>query len=126
MIQLQDRIYNEIVEKTVTEPEEFEVLNGLNYMECVIKETLRLYPAVTFIARRSEGELKLKDDRILPKNCDIIIHMFGIHRNEKCWPEPDKFDPDRFLPENSVGRHRGAFVPFSIGPRQCMGVYKFI
>lgn len=120
---MQDRVYEEIFEKTSNEHKDFtfEELSELTYMECVIKESLRLYPGVQVIARRSEAELKLKNGLIIPKHCDIFIHIFDIHRNEKYWPEPDKFDPDRFLPENSLERHRYAFVPFSAGARKCMG-----
>lgn len=116
-------MYEEIIEKTSNEHEDFtfEELSELNYMECVIKESLRLYPGVPFIASRSGAELKLKNGLIIPTHCDILIHIFGVYRNEKYWPEPDKFDPDRFLPENSLERHGYTFVPFSAGARKCMG-----
>lgn len=94
-------------------------------MERVIKESLRLYPTVPMIARCSDEEITTKSGYVLPKQAHIYMHLYDIHRNSKYWTEPDKFDPDRFLPENSVDRHPYAFVPFSSGPRNCMGMIKF-
>lgn len=96
-------------------------LNNLNYLECVIKEAMRLYPSLPLIGRLSDEEIITKDGLVIPKNSDIALSIFNIHRNEKCWPEPTRFDPDRFLPENSAGRHPFAFVPFSVGTRNCIG-----
>lgn len=61
------------------------------------------------------------DGKILPAGSSVGIAIFKVHRDEKYWPEPLKFDPDRFLPEQIAKRHPYSFVPFSGGPRNCIG-----
>lgn len=122
-INFQDQVYQEIsylfgdTHRYLT----FNELNDLKYMEMVIKESLRLYPSAPFIGRVLEEDLMTKEGYLLPKGVIVNIHIYDIHRNAKHWPEPDKFDPERFLPENCVNRHPCAFVPFSAGPRNCIG-----
>lgn len=96
-------------------------LNELKFLERCIKEGLRLYPSIPMIARVMEENTEV-NGYILPRNAPVHIHIFDIHRNEKHWPDPEKFDPDRFLPENCVNRHPFSFVPFSAGPRNCIGM----
>lgn len=58
---------------------------------------------------------------IIPQGAIVHIHIYDIHRNAKIYPNPEKFDPSRFLPENSKHRHPYAYIPFSAGPRNCIG-----
>lgn len=58
---------------------------------------------------------------MLPKDAEVRIGVVLAHRNPEIWPDPEKFDPDRFLPENSKDRNPYAYVPFSAGPRNCIG-----
>nr|XP_046486883.1 cytochrome P450 4C1-like isoform X3 [Neodiprion pinetum] len=102
------------------EPATLRQINELKYLERVIKETLRLFPSAPSVSRRVTGDLEIAGYKI-PKNSIAGIQIHYIHRDPKHWPNPDKFDPDRFLPENSQGRHPYAYIPFSAGPRNCIG-----
>ncbi|XP_062574948.1 cytochrome P450 3A19-like [Saccostrea cucullata] len=57
----------------------------------------------------------------IPPNTELIFPIFAIHRNPKYWPEPEKFDPERFTPENKESRYLYTFLPFGHGPRNCIG-----
>ncbi|XP_005176358.1 cytochrome P450 4g1 [Musca domestica] len=94
----------------------------MKYLERVIMETLRLYPPVPVIARRAEYDIKLPSGPYsIPKGTTIVILPYAIHRDAKSFPNPNKFDPDNFLPERTAKRHYYSFIPFSAGPRSCVG-----
>ncbi|XP_014204295.1 cytochrome P450 4C1-like [Copidosoma floridanum] len=97
-----------------------EDLPKLSYLEQCVKESLRLYPGVPFISRSVTRDLQLKN-YLIPKGAIAHLHVFDLHRDPNFWPEPDKFDPDRFLPDLIQHRHPFSFLPFSAGPRNCIG-----
>ncbi|XP_038107973.1 probable cytochrome P450 4ac1 isoform X1 [Culex quinquefasciatus] len=94
--------------------------NELRYMDRVIKECLRLYPPVPFIGRMI-NEDSWFGDRFIPKDSMANVLIWDLHRDPKQFPDPERFDPDRFLPENVEQRNPYAYVPFSAGPRNCIG-----
>ncbi|XP_023210918.1 cytochrome P450 4C1-like [Centruroides sculpturatus] len=95
-------------------------LTKMTYLECVIKESMRIYPIFPLIARKTPSEMKI-GNYLLPANSSLIISICGIHHNPSVYKNPEVFDPDRFLPENYKNLHPYAYLPFSVGPRNCLG-----
>ncbi|XP_039307664.1 cytochrome P450 4C1-like [Solenopsis invicta] len=101
-------------------PASQEQLSQLEYLNRVIKESHRILPSVPLITRKLVEDVKLGNN-VIPKGMTVAITIMFLHRNPEIWPNPLKFDPDRFLPENSYNRPKCAFIPFSSGQRSCIG-----
>lgn len=98
-------------------------LREMRYLEQCIKETLRLYPSVPLIARKITEDIPLSKHK-LPSGSNVLILPYATHRMPSIYPEPERFDPERFAPEMTEKRHPYAYIPFSAGPRNCIG-HKF-
>ncbi|XP_022119970.2 probable cytochrome P450 4s3 [Pieris rapae] len=92
-------------------------INEMKYLEAVIKESIRVLPAITKISRHLKNDLQLKDGRVVPANTTVVIFFKGMYQDPKLLTEPEKYNPDRFFSPI----HNYAFVPFSSGPRNCIG-----
>uniref|UniRef100_A0A6M2DZD7 Putative cytochrome n=1 Tax=Xenopsylla cheopis TaxID=163159 RepID=A0A6M2DZD7_XENCH len=95
-------------------------LNEMRFLERCVKESLRLYPSVPLISRALTEPLVLKN-RVIPAGQIVHIHIFDLHRDPDLFPDPERYDPDRFLPDECAKRHPFAYIPFSAGPRNCIG-----
>lgn len=93
----------------------------MTYAQQVLEETLRLYPPVWIFSRRSQEGDELGDFDV-PPGTDIYLSPYVLHRTEHYWPDPDRFDPDRFAASDRPKKDR-PFFPFSLGPRRCVGEY---
>jgi cytochrome P450 len=97
-----------------------EDLPGLAYTRRVIEESLRLYPTVYALGRDAKDDDEIGGFRI-PARSMLLLSPYVTHRHPEFWPDPEAFDPDRFLPERSADRPRFAWFPFLGGPHQCIG-----
>ncbi|XP_058583605.1 cytochrome P450 4F2 isoform X3 [Neofelis nebulosa] len=105
------------------EPKEIEWddLAQLPFLTMCIKESLRLHPPVTVVSRCCTQDVVLPDGRVIPKGVICLVSIFGTHHNPSVWPDPEVYNPFRFDPENIKERSSLAFIPFSAGPRNCIG-----
>ncbi|XP_029664929.1 cytochrome P450 4C1-like isoform X2 [Formica exsecta] len=95
-------------------------LQNLPYLDRCLKEALRLYPSVFFILRNVGEDVKLHS-YVIPAGTILHLNIYGVHRDPNFWSNPEVFDPDRFLPERMQNRHPYSYLPFSAGPRNCIG-----
>lgn len=95
-------------------------LPNLPYTLQVLKESLRLYPPVHVIGRQVVEPFNL-DGYHFSKGTLIGISMYVVHRNPMYFPNPERFDPDRWTPKFEAMLPRGVYIPFSTGPRNCVG-----
>ncbi|KAJ3624407.1 hypothetical protein MTP99_018029 [Tenebrio molitor] len=119
--EIQNKVYEEIVsifgdDRSPT----LEDLQKMCYLERVIKETLRLFPVGGLIARRLTKDIVL-GSYVLSKDTCVCVPILCLHQDFHLWSDPLTFDPDRFLPEEVSKRHPYAYLPFSGGPRNCIG-----
>lgn len=95
-------------------------LDQMPFTEHVILETLRLYPAVYVTLRESDAPDSF-GEYSFAQGTHFLVNIRGVQRTARLWESPNTFDPDRFTPERSAGRHKFAFMPFSGGPKKCLG-----
>ncbi|MET9696532.1 cytochrome P450 [Streptomyces sp. NPDC006529] len=95
-------------------------LERLPYLTRVLKEAMRLYPAAPVIGRQAVAAAEI-DGHAVPAGATVILAPWVTHRHPEYWPEPERFDPDRFTPEAEAARPRYAWFPFGGGPRACIG-----
>jgi Cytochrome P450 len=95
-------------------------LQDMKYLEMVIKETLRVHPSVPLIGRILSEDTEL-GGVMVPKGIDIGVQIFAIHRNPEVFPEPERFIPERFTENFELRKNPYEYIPFSAGPRNCIG-----
>uniref|UniRef100_A0A182MV04 Uncharacterized protein n=1 Tax=Anopheles culicifacies TaxID=139723 RepID=A0A182MV04_9DIPT len=123
-----ERLYEEIVEvdeKLNGKPLTYEAVQGMRYMDMVVSESLRLWPPAPMVDRYCNRDYTFDDGEGLrfkiEKGRSIMVPVAGIHCDPKYFPDPMRFDPERFSEENRHNINPGAYLPFGVGPRNCIG-----
>ncbi|XP_077262994.1 putative cytochrome P450 6a20 isoform X2 [Temnothorax americanus] len=100
----------------------YDAVKEMIYLQKVINETLRKYPPIPMLNRICTKDIDLPIVNIrIPKGMPIVIPVLGLHRDPSIYPDPERFDPERFAENEKAKRHRYAFLPFGEGRRICIG-----
>ncbi|WP_117210192.1 cytochrome P450 [Allorhizocola rhizosphaerae] len=117
---VRQRLHDEAVEVLGDRRPTHEDLRRLTYTGMVIQEAMRLYPPVWMLPRKAIAADSIAGYRV-PAGADVLICPYTLHRRPDMWPEPQRFEPERFAADRSSERSRFAYLPFGSGPRVCVG-----
>lgn len=105
-------------------PDEVELtedhIKQLTWLDMSVKEVLRLFPIGPFIARQPLEDVEI-DKMLIPEGCSILVPIYNLQRHPDHWEKPNSFYPEHFLPEAVRKRNPFTYMPFSAGPRNCLG-----
>jgi cytochrome P450 len=116
------RIHEEIKRVIGNHTPNYDHYQALTYTRAVLDETMRLYPPVPILSRQAWDEDTIRD-RHVPKDSIMLVSPWLLHRHERYWKHPNQFMPERFLPGAEQRINKYVYIPFSIGPRVCLGKY---
>ncbi|XP_073320206.1 cytochrome P450 3A30-like [Pagrus major] len=102
-------------------PVQYEALMQMEYLDSVVNECLRLYPPAGRLERIAKETVKVNGITI-PKNMLVTIPVYALHHDPELWPEPEEFRPDRFSKQNKQSINQYTYLPFGLGPRNCIGM----
>ncbi|CAL8086076.1 unnamed protein product [Orchesella dallaii] len=121
---VQERLRNEVMK--IMKPDgsfDYDDLSTLVYMDMVICEILRMYPAAARIERVCLNDYKDAETGLfIPKGVTAAVPVNSMHYDKKYYNNPDKFDPEHFSPDKKAERVSYAYLPFGMGPRNCVGM----
>uniref|UniRef100_A0A8C6NQC7 unspecific monooxygenase n=1 Tax=Nothobranchius furzeri TaxID=105023 RepID=A0A8C6NQC7_NOTFU len=102
-------------------PIEYQALMEMEYLDCVINESLRIYPIAPRLERVAKASVEI-NGLLIPKDMVVLVPTWPIHRDPELWPEPEKFKPERFSKANKEKIDPYTYMPFGAGPRNCIGM----
>jgi cytochrome P450 len=118
--EIEQRFHREIDEALAGRLPTMADLPSLNYVERVLAESMRLYPPVWAMGRQATEDMEI-GPFFVREGTMMYASQYLLQRDARFFPQPLRFDPDRFLPENSAGRPKFSYFPFGAGGRQCIG-----
>ncbi|XP_053193453.1 cytochrome P450 3A27-like [Scomber japonicus] len=102
-------------------PVQYEALMQMEYLDSVVNECLRLYPPAPRLERTTKETVQIKGITI-PKDMDVTVPVYALHRDPELWTDPEEFKPERFSKENKQNINPYTYLPFGVGPRNCLGM----
>uniref|UniRef100_A0A673ZJ26 unspecific monooxygenase n=1 Tax=Salmo trutta TaxID=8032 RepID=A0A673ZJ26_SALTR len=118
MTKLQEEIDTVFPNKT---PIQYEALMQMDYLDCVLNESLRLYPISPRLERVAKKTVEI-NGIVIPKDCVVLVPTWTLHRDPEIWSDPEEFKPERFSKENKESIDPYTYMPFGAGPRNCIGM----
>ncbi|CAG2158120.1 unnamed protein product [Oppiella nova] len=121
---IQQRLYDEITASTPDSSDiSYEALTQMPYLDAVVSESLRLYPPAVRLVRQATSAYSLGETGIsIEPGQHVEIPIYNVQHSGEYYDNPEKFDPDRFMPENKHKLVPYTFMPFGLGPRTCIGM----
>jgi len=117
--ELQQRIRAEVLDVTGGRAPTVAEMRGLALTERFVKEILRLYPPGWILGRRPLHDVRM-NDTLIPARSQVLLNFYGLHRDPAAFPDPDRFDPDRWI-DPDPDLVAAYYLPFGMGPRGCLG-----
>jgi cytochrome P450 len=114
------RLHEELEEVLAGRPPTAEDLPRLRYTEMVVAESMRLYPPAWILGRRALEDYEV-GGHLIPRDSLVILSPYVMHRDPRFFPDPERFDPERWTPESKASRPQFSYFPFGGGPRRCIG-----
>lgn len=126
---VQDKLRNEILQvyEECDGKLTYDVVLGMKYLDMVVSETLRKWPVAPAVNRKCTKPYVIKAERpeeadlLIEKNMVVLAPIIGLHHDSTFYPNPNKFDPERFSDENKSNILPYTYMPFGVGPRNCIG-----
>uniref|UniRef100_A0A3B3Y842 unspecific monooxygenase n=1 Tax=Poecilia mexicana TaxID=48701 RepID=A0A3B3Y842_9TELE len=102
-------------------PVQYQPLMEMDYLDSVINESLRLFPIAPRLERVAKASVEI-NGLVIPKDMVVLVPTWPLHRDPEIWPEPEKFKPERFSKKNKEDIDPYTYMPFGVGPRNCIGM----
>ncbi|KAI0218407.1 Cytochrome P450 3A24 [Lamellibrachia satsuma] len=119
----QQRVADEVNEVMGDEDEvRYEMMREMTYLDKCLQETLRMYPPAISVSREAYIDVVV-NGVVIRKDTMVHIPVYVLHHDPQVYPQPDKFDPERFSPEAKAARNPFCYLPFGVGPHSCIGMH---
>ncbi|GAA6083432.1 cytochrome P450 3A27-like isoform X2 [Tachysurus ichikawai] len=100
---------------------DYDSVMNMDYLDATLSESLRLYPVIFHLERVCKKTVEI-NGLTIPKDTVVLIPTYNLHRDPEFWPDPETFNPERFTQENKESIEQYAYMPFGLGPRNCIGM----